>query len=70
MTGFFFFFLIEILVKLGFQNKNKGSLGILLKMTNGNISNLFVFSAKQLQCPFSKHDSPSYLEKLLFDNAR
>ena len=42
MTVFFiyFFFLIEIMVKLRFQNKNKGSLGIMLKMTNGNISNL------------------------------
>ena len=63
-----FFFFIEILIKLGFQNKNKGSLGIMLKMTNSNISNLFAFLAKQLQGPFSKHDSFSYLEKLLFDN--
>ena len=65
----FFFFFIEILVKLGFQNKNKGSLEIIQKMTNGNISNLFAFLAKQLQGLFSKRNSPSYLEKLLFDNA-
>ena len=65
----FFFFLIEILVKLGFQNKNKGSLEIIQKMTNGNISNLFAFLAKQLQGLFSKRNSPSYLEKLLFNNA-
>ena len=59
-----------MLVKLGFQNKNKGSLGIILKMTNGNISNLFVFSVKQLQGPFPKCNTLSYLEKLFFDNTR
>ena len=67
--GIFYLFIIEILVKLGFQNKNKGSLEIMQKMTNGNISNLFAFLAKQLQGLFSKRNSPSYLEKLLFDNA-
>jgi len=30
---------------LGFQNKNKGSLGIILKMTNSNITNhIYVFT--------------------------
>ena len=66
----FFIFFLEILVKLGFQNKNKDSLGIMLKMTNGNISNLLAFLTKQLQGLFSKRDNLSYLEKLLFDNAR
>ena len=40
MTVFFYYyFFIEILVKLGFQNKNKGSLGIMLKMTRDNVEN-------------------------------
>ena len=38
------FFFNEILVKLGFQNKNKGSLGIMLKMTSGNMISIFAFS--------------------------
>ena len=46
---FFFFFLIETWVKLGFQNKNKDSLGIILKITNGNITNHICVFASQLQ---------------------
>ena len=46
MVVFFFnFYFIEILVKLGFQNKNKGSLGIMLKMTDSNMISIFAFSA-------------------------
>ena len=46
---FLFYFFIEVLVKLGFQNKNNGSLGIMLKMTNGKISN-----AAEEACVFGK----------------
>ena len=60
-SRYLFFFLIEILVKLEFQNKNKSNLGIMLKMTNSNISILSAFLIKQLQSSFSKRGSVWYM---------
>ena len=42
----FFFFFSRDLGKIEVsKNKNKGSLGIMLKMTNGDMMSIFAFSA-------------------------
>ena len=46
--------MLEIWVKMGFQNKNKSSLGIIHKMTNGNIYRPMVFSHYSSEGPIQK----------------
>ena len=58
--------MVEILVKLGFQNKNKGSLWKILKMTNGNITNYICVFTFQLRGSNMKTQESFVFEKATF----
>ena len=67
MMIYIYIYMVEIQVKLGFQNKNKGSLGKILKMTNGNITNYICVFASQLQGSNMKMQESFIFEKAMVE---